>query len=571
MRAGHSTLEQVRDLIDTSARVAGIGQRAVGLDTPPGSGKSHKGRELSVPDVIRQGQKVALLVPRVALGLQHYARTGAQLHASPIHAIPGRTECKQPNEIKWAHDLGLSGGTVCRNCPFREGCTARSPVGDPARGVIAMHEHAPKFPDHVLFIDEWPNSPLNNFDLPKTGLVAALERVVSRNGGHVDWLKDALPWARKIATTTDPADLIDSPERWIASQLNPPPLPYYSSAGVDAAERGVFAAVLAREDPPFSEPRNFFNYISSEQRQKLKAFDKNARTYRSDVEIALGVWKSARKDARFRDKGNVWEVVRLADVLYEFQDRGGLLLASGAPEGPLRALRPDLEYHRVGGVADGRRIKRVMVKTANMATSKLNDPQRGKALFGRVLADVARRAQEFGAQPDEVAIFVAKRFAKQVADSIPGCKVGTFGAIRGQDDWMGCKVFAVIGDHFDNRDANEREAWYFGVDAGGHWLDKVACEKEQAFGRAREPQASGPDGAPLPPALMLCYGNVVPNRWPGRCQEEQWAEVAPPPVPSKLDRAELQRLKAAGMTQSAVAKTLGVSLSTVDRHWRKAG
>jgi hypothetical protein len=530
---------------------------------------------------IREGQIGTLLAPTVALALQHHERTGAELHASPRHAIPGRGECKKTEDVAFAHSLGLTAATVCMGCPFRVGCTARDTVGDREKGVIATHEHVGKFPDEVIFIDEMPNTTLHVSRLPKSGLVDALARVTLASAS--EWLAIAQAWAREIEAGT-----FGEEARWKASRLESPPIKHQDVQYVEMLERWN-APVPERAARRAAEERRRAawkaratqkqNDESAARTAARRAEHANApeRTYRADVAIAVGVWKSAREDAKFFDKGDHWEVARLANVLYALQTRGGLLLASGAPAAVLGALRPQgeagrgtqlegrpaVEIRRVDRVTDGRPVRRVMIKTANMTTRKLKT-QRGVVLLGRVLADIRHRAQAFGAKTEEIAIFTAKVFASMVAKAAPGCQVGTFGALRGKDAWMQCKVFAVIGDHFEDKDSNALEATYFGIDDRELWAEKVACEKEQAFGRAREPQ-------PGEPALMLCYGHVLPNRWAGACEDEQWQDVAPAPVPSRLDVAELQRLKGDGKTQRAIAATLGVSVITVKRAWRTSG
>jgi len=517
-------------VIDGAVREAGVGYRLVVTDTPPGSGKSHHVRGLLARGAIRPGEAGVLLTPTVALAMQHHERTGAELHAGPRHVLAGRGECRKPGEVDFAYSLGLTAAPVCMNCEHRKECTARDYVGDPSKGVLATHERAGEFAaaERIVMVDEWPNAALRTRKLPKSGLVDAIERVVppcKRDGSPVEGRAEALAWAREIEGGT-----FDAYTRWLAGLAcgSTPHVHLHPSASVKRAERSG------------PVPAGFIDAAMAA-----------LSTYRRDVEIAVGVWRSSRADARFSDDGDCWTVTGLVDVLWTLKQRGGLLLASGAPAGILRALRPDVDLRRVERVADGRAIRRVMVSTADMSTRKLKT-ERGAVLLKRVIADVVRRAEEFGAQPAEVAIFTAKAFSGVVASAAPGVNVGTFGGLRGKDAWMGCKVFAVIGDHFENDASNDREAAYFGVDAGALWSEKVACEKEQAFGRAREPQ-------PGAPALLLCYGRVVPNRWAGRCETETWGA-------SKIG-PQVQASKAKGMTQRAVAEALGVSESTVKRHW----
>jgi len=509
-------------ILDAAARDAGIGGRFVVVDLPPGSGKSHHARGLLPRGVVRY-QGGVLLTPTVALAQQHHERTGAELRAGPLHPIRGRGECKQPDEVKFAYSLGLSAAPVCMACPHRQDCTARDAMGDADKGIITTHERAGEFAgERPVWVDEWPNTSLRTWTLPKSGLVEAIERVVPerhRDGSPIEGREELLAWARDIE-----AGRFDTTARWLAAlSTTPPPVFMRNSRTVEAAERGQ---------------STIFDF-------------KKHRTYRKDVQVAIGVWRAARADARFTDAGEEWALTGLVDVLWMLRKWGGLLLASGAPAASLKALRPDVELRRVERIADGRPIRRVMVQMADMATRKLKS-EPGRARLQRVVRDVEHRAREFGARPDEVAVFVAKDLAGVVASALPAAKVGTFGGLRGKDAWIGCRVFAVIGDHFENQESNEREAEYFDVDAKDLWTEKVACEKEQAFGRAREPQTGAP-------ALMLCYGRVVPNRWAGRIDEvEQWGRV---------DVARIQALKAQGMTQAAVAKEMGIGERSVRTYW----
>jgi hypothetical protein len=540
-----STLAEVARVIDDGAAGAGIGGALIVTDTPPGSGKSHRVR-LQIA-----GRPAALLTPTVALALQHHEATGGELHASPKHAIPGRDVCRQPDEVAFRHSLGLSAAGVCAHCPHRVGCTARKTVGDPDKGVFATHEHATKFAkdDRILVVDEMPNTTLDVFDLPKGGLVEAIARVVDPPAPAL------LAWAQEVEAARVGQD---NPLRFIAS-LDAPAIRHYTKTTVDVAEADVAGGTTTG---------SYFAFPG-------------AKTYRSDVAIALGVWKAARADAVFRDRGGRWEVARLADVLWGLQERGGHLMASGAPGDVLRALRPDVEIRRVDHVDDGRPIKRIMTYTADTATRAMKGAA-GKRRTERIVRDAQEQARNFGARPHEMVFFVAKAIAGDVRrwasqekspwaepyelDPGTGSDVVTFGSLRGKDAWMGRKVFVAIGDHFENKEANALEAEYFGTDVGDLWAGKVAVEKEQAFGRAREPQSRGPSGQPLPPALMLCYGKILPNRWEGRCVLRQWhGDVRAPAAVARL--RELQRLKAEGKTQRAVAAALGVTERTVKRLW----
>ncbi|MBV9949793.1 MAG: hypothetical protein JOZ69_23325, partial [Myxococcales bacterium] len=435
-----TTVEEARALVATAVRDGGRAGALVVVDVPPGSGKSHVARELLPPGENWEEVPSVMLTPTAALALQHFHRTGGQLHLGVLHEVRDqrgellRDVCKKPKEVESAYKLGLSAAPVCARCEHARSCSARDVVGDRARGVLSVHDSVGKFDDLPPIVDEWPNSTLETFEIPANGLVDIVERRVDARPprrraqtieayalAELAWTaaRDALlAWAAAV----EAGQVGDSDVRSAAANSRAPAVGWESLETISPAE-GAPEGVGPAEGSPLA---GFFRWDWALKGVALQQ-------YKADVATVVALWKAARPDARFeRTAKGGWLVTRLAGVLYALQTRGGSLLASGAPAAVLVALRgqcaagradlygqPRTEIRRVPNVADGRSITRVMVSTTDATTRKLKR-DRGSTLLGRVFADIQRRAEAFGAKPEEIAVFVAKAFEPAARMAIPG-------------------------------------------------------------------------------------------------------------------------------------------------------
>jgi hypothetical protein len=443
------SLEEGERIIEAGLRKGGIGQVLSVLDVPCGVGKSHIARRLLPAGEILEGTQTVLLSPTNALATQHREACGAEQHAGVAAEIPGRDLCVQPKVVAKLHELGLSSKYACQTCPNREGCKVAEPIGDRAKGMVSTHAMLHRFDEgkHLVIIDEMP-AVTESFEIDLKAIPEAMKACKR------DWALGIGAWASALC-----------------------------SGRVD--ENARTQALFQSETPETAKIPTYGEHFDGERMQKTFA----------PIQTARDVRRAAHPSSRIVFADGKARVTRLSAPMAYLQERGGSLLAAGASETLLRAVRPDLEISHLY-VQDPVSIERVLVKTSDASTRKLlADPAR----LGRIVSAAKARA---AGRP---ALFMC---AKALEPSIraAGVEVATFGALRGLDAWKDREVFVTIGDHFDNIGAVDAEAEFLNVDAWALSRERVEIELGQAHGRARDPRRSTP-------CSHFHYGEVWPFGW----------------------------------------------------------
>jgi len=304
-----------------------------------------------------------------------------------------------------------------------------------------------------IIIDEWPEV-LDQFSIALADIPTALDSTGAA------WRKAVEPWAKALMAGTD-----DLSARARACEVPEIPdsfkIPGFESSG------GFNAKLIALSFAP--------------------------------VKVAGDVRRAAHESSKLTFSEGRVDVVRLSTAAAHLKSQGGTILAAGLPRLILQALRPDVIY-RQHNVEDspGVAIERVRVLVSQASTSALaQDPERLRAICD----DVYRRRPG-----SRVFVCCPKKLTHKVKEYAETFEVSHFGAIEGLDTWQGCDVFATIGDHYQNLLSVDIEAEFFGVDANELGRQKLACELEQAHGRARDCRRTKP-------ALHLHYGLAWPGRW----------------------------------------------------------
>jgi hypothetical protein len=507
------TLDEIETRAVAFMRAGGKGGALCVLDVPPGTGKSHWARSLIARDVAVPGFVGALLAPTTTLATEHRERCGA-LQLGGIDAdVPGRPPCQYPQTVKMLQSAGLPGGLACAQCAAKQGCRTRQGVGNARFGIVGTHEMLPRvLREHdrlILFIDELPKNLLESFEITRADisllLSPATERFAFARPVKVDWISQIETWARYLET----------------------------GEGDESAARA--SAQSADDLPPLGFTPHGQPSPGNAERIRLAA-------------VALQIRRAADDEAKIERTADGVRVMLPSPVLSHLVTHGGFLLTAGAPDALLRNLREDVQILRFE-VTDGcEGIERVLVEMSEANTRAL---KADKPRVSRIVADILKRAAR-----RKTVIFCAKAIEPWVREAAgKNAEVAHYGAVRGLDGWKDADVFATIGDHFQNEEANEREAAFFRLDAQVEWVRKVSFELEQAHGRARDPRRDKP-------ALHLHYGNVIPNRWTD-FHVEQW-QGASAAQRQKADREKIGRLKAQGKSSGEIAKRLRVSKRTAE-------
>jgi hypothetical protein len=304
---------------------------------------------------------------------------------------------------------------------------------------------------HVV-VDEFPST-IEHFTLTPAHITKSLGVVGS------EWRKEIEPWAESLI------------------------------AGVPN-ERARLRASLLTETPPTHLTPSYDTQTLDEKRI--------AKTF-EPVSWAQNLRRAAHPSARFVFEEDKITVTRLTDMAAHLQAEGGTIMSAGLPTIIVKALRPDAIIARIDVADPPGRIERVRVLTPHATTKELFEaPDRVRA----ILADT------LGRRPGSPTLIVCAMKLEPIAKEFVGdlADVRHYGAMRGLDLWMGCEVFATIGDHYENLGSVDAEAAYFGVDARALSRSKLATELEQAHGRARDVRRTTP-------ALHLHYGLAWPGRW----------------------------------------------------------
>lgn len=501
----------------------------------------------------------------------------------------------------------LCQGRGLQPCEHRDGCAAADGVdGDPRSALvfIGTHERLGAIARSVgvhgtVFVDEPPDT-VREHTIALDALEALGDEGAERGRGIFE-----TQYAGALgAVVAQLLEAVRDPSRWLRHDADGGVtqclVPVALVVSADALE--AFAAVEAAHGPPVrATVAGFMRSSDSEAAALVARCSLAALLHR----IAARPWMKGEAERAPRWTVSVpldrktGELARslvftgapshLEDALSLRSERAVLMDASPDLEGLGRALGAPIAAANVfeGVARDGARVVRTVIQCRASRTRlvsdgapvieevanvlqraiawALEDPDaRGLALFS-YLPVVAAIDHSMGvASPiaRELAVDVASAARERLAPilerwtcgGLRSIATGHYGSLRGRDGFKGLDAFVTIGDAQSNLDAVGRTAKHLATDtdARGEWL--AARELEQAHGRARFPRREKP-------ARALHIGTI----WPlGAGWERAEWRFATGRVAS-VTAAEVALQRAEGQSLREIARTLGHSLSTVQR------
>jgi hypothetical protein len=589
----------IHDAIRGEKPLAGGSKLVIQVST--GGGKTRAVKQLLGPGSVYLANTVKLL--EEVRGDLNARDVQTFLDVSARHEINGRSLCAYPKDIEQAQANGLNAGeSVCARCPRREGCTARSPLGDRNGVVLSSHQKAHLLSDQVVnYIDEmptlWVKERVTRADLEILQGVLARPKKLKYNDyapvmkEQADAIRD---WVDVLCKRADDPTRLGS---WVLTATEKAARAKAAEFDPRAELGGIFPGarrqpklshgpVIVRciaaakdlddigwpEDTDEDTHGGFFVGITSpigkELGDKQKTIVLLSATPDLDMlraviapqemkylEVVVRPTAAITREMHYVTNLNVRALKKQSGV--DLEEKIGELLA--------RALKRFNEWHHETLVkVFAKMIAARGASARDFTTTEIAEVQ-------RQIDDLHGKSMPNGERREQVLVVLAKSIEERVKGivharieewrTVTGRQIELrhHGELDGLDSMKTFCAVVTIGEQWP--DADEVVANVLGVDAFERAMAMVRWQLEQAHGRAR-------DASRTAPCLHLHFGSVPPDSWRTLPGDPYFATLVRQGAGRKAKDVDLASV--AGLTHEAAAVVLDVSKATVERRRRKA-